>query len=303
MVYKDLFPVMETVLASGVTLLGGLQYHRVDGYRPLTLDLYSPSKKGQPHPRQLPLLIYIHGGGWRRGDSHRCGVFTDFPRLLGDIASRGYVVAAVNYRLSSEAKWPAQIDDIRTAVSFLLNQADAFGIDPQRVYAWGVSAGAQLAASLGNPTESVSSQDQHCPVTASVHGVAAWYGVFDFTTLGDQALQLGIEIPDDAPEWRLIGAESGQDRTARIRSASPAFHTTSRTSPMLILAGKKDRKVPYLQSMQMKDALDRVGVPNFLCIYEKVGHSFICEDEPAETNRVNLSAINKTIDFFDALAF
>jgi len=71
---------------------------------------------------------------------------------------------------------------------------------------------------------------------------------------------------------------------------------------MLILAGKKDRKVPYFQSVQMKDALDRVGVPNFLYIYEEVGHSFICEDNPAETNRVNLLAINQTIDFFDALA-
>src|SRR5882757_377175 len=99
---EDVFPRQPVAFAEGVTALADIEYSNLLGYRPLLLDLYIP-KAGVTHP----LVIWIHGGGWSRGDSRGNGAITNFPAALAELAARGYVVASVNYRLSGEAKFPA----------------------------------------------------------------------------------------------------------------------------------------------------------------------------------------------------
>lgn len=136
--------------AEGVTRLDGLVYSAGNGVQPLMLDLYLPAKA----VGRRPLLVYIHGGGWSGGDARTTGAFEDFPALLARFAAQGYAVASVNYRLSQEAPFPAPVDDIRAAITWLQDRAEPYSIDPQRVAVWGNSAGGHLVAmtALGCPS-------------------------------------------------------------------------------------------------------------------------------------------------------
>src|SRR6185369_12270345 len=122
-----------------------LTYSSLSGYRPLILDLYKPAKSGKP----LPLVIYLHGGGWQGGHTRHSGAFEDWPGVLASIAARGYVVASVEYRLSGEAAFPAAVQDVKAAIRWLRMHATEFGIDKARAVVWGGSAGGQLAALVG----------------------------------------------------------------------------------------------------------------------------------------------------------
>jgi len=86
-------------------------------------------------------------------------------------------------------------------------------------------------------------------------------------------------------------------------SASPALEVSNETAPTLILVGEKDEKVPYLQSIQLKEALETANVSHHLIVYPDVGHSFICHHDSAITQETHLNALNTTIQFFDARAF
>ncbi|WP_349975708.1 alpha/beta hydrolase [Pseudomonas sp. WHRI 8519] len=302
MVYKDAMPPWTFEFDNGVTFIGALPYARIEGYRPLTLDLYLPPTPRRSSPS--PLLVYIHGGGWRRGDSHRSGVFSDFPQLLSEIAARGYAVASINYRLSAEARWPAQFEDAKAALHCLSKMAEELRFDTGNTYVWGVSAGAHIAASLGNPWTYCNSPmvKQGCN-TIKVQAIAAWYGVFCFQTLQSQAEVIGLPLtPHElAPEWQLLGNPPGSSDVPK--GASPALEITSETAPTLILVGKEDEKVPYLQSVQLKEALEAANISHQLIVYPDVGHSFICTHDSSITRETNLQALNTTIQFFDAKAF
>jgi acetyl esterase/lipase len=140
-VRDDIFPHPPVPFPGGVVALGDVEYSNLVGYRPLLLDLYMPQKS-----TPKPLVIWIHGGGWNRGDSRTSGPIADYPATLAALAARGYVVASVNYRLSGEAHFPAQIQDVKAAVIFLRANAAKYGIDPARVLLWGGSVGGHLAA-------------------------------------------------------------------------------------------------------------------------------------------------------------
>jgi acetyl esterase/lipase len=302
MVYKDAMPPWIVEFDNGVTLNGAMPYARIEGYRPLTLDLYLPPSPRRSSPS--PLLIYIHGGGWRRGDSHRSGVFSDFPRLLAEIAARGYAVASINYRLSAEARWPGQLEDAKAALNYLAEIAEDLQIDTTNTYVWGVSAGAQIAASLGNPwTDGNSPAAEPGGRAVTIQAVAVWYGVFCFQTLPYQAQLLGLSLPQHelAPESQLL--RYLPDSSDVPKGASPALEVSNETAPTLILVGRKDEKVPYLQSIQLAHALAAANVPHQLTVYPDVGHSFICEQDSTITHKTNLEALNTTIQFFDARAF
>ena len=124
-------------LAMAHRVLHDIEYATVGGTS-LLLDLYLPS---DPVDDPVPLVLWVHGGGWRAGDKDP----TRAPATLGE----GYAIASVNYRLSDEAIFPAQIHDVKAAVRFLRGNADRFGLDPERFGAWGSSAGGHLVALLG----------------------------------------------------------------------------------------------------------------------------------------------------------
>ena len=118
--------------------LRDIEYARV-GNKSLKLDLYLPEGQGP-----FPLIIWVHGGGWTSGDKSLSANSSQIRQT-----TRGYAVASVNYRLSQEAKFPAQIEDCKAAVRWLRANATQYNVDPSRVAAWGSSAGGHLVALMG----------------------------------------------------------------------------------------------------------------------------------------------------------
>jgi acetyl esterase/lipase len=252
-VEQDHYPAPPFRFANGVRGVPAVVYRTQPGYRPLTLDLYLPPATARKPAHGFPLVVYIHGGAlggdWMGGDSRRSGVFVDFPAVLAALAARGYVVAAVDYRLSSVAIFPAQIQDVKAAIKFLRLHAAGYAIDPARAIAWGASAGAHLAAlaavSCGaqpleprqttppatpeNPAGTAAPSDVAVDVSDCVQASVAWFGVFDMATIQVQARQDGATSRDqpDAPEWRLLGCFAGQCSEGQLAAASPVAYVNA----------------------------------------------------------------------------
>src|SRR5262249_9050606 len=143
-VLEDRFPQHSVAFGPDVESLPDLVYASQPGFRPLRLDLYRPRKGGDAAGR--PLVVFVHGGGWQAGHTRHSGAFGNWPGVLAMLASKGYVVASVEYRLSGEARFPAAIQDVKTSIRWLRSKSAQFGIDPARVIVWGGSAGGHLAA-------------------------------------------------------------------------------------------------------------------------------------------------------------
>lgn len=139
------YPPQKAAFPGGVSAKFDIVYESLAGFRPLTLDIYTP----RPSPAPLPMVLFVHGGGWNSGDFRHAVPFPDFPRALAGVAAQGYVVASVNYRLSQEARFPAALQDVKAAIRWLRSRASDYGGDPTRLAVWGMSAGGQLAAMAG----------------------------------------------------------------------------------------------------------------------------------------------------------
>jgi acetyl esterase/lipase len=224
-----------------VRRLADIRYGVVVGYRPLELDLYLPEAV-----RPVPVVVYVHGGGWQRGSRR------DPPPLLDadfydQIAAQGFAVAAIDYRLSGEARFPAPLEDVRAAVDWVRDNATSHGLDAGRVFLWGDSAGghlALLAAMTG----------------AKVAGVVAWFPVTDLAGLPSDVAAAG-GAPDPGPdsrEARLLGAPAWSIPDL-ARQASPVTHANAAAPPILLMHGTVDDMVPAAQSIRLAEALGRAG--------------------------------------------
>jgi acetyl esterase/lipase len=251
LIRPDTDPLPEPIALEGGIgqLRRAVAYSAPAGFRPLELDPYTPIE--QP----APVIVFLHGGGWRLGSRDVfVPTWSDWhPDPFRQLVAAGFAVASIDYRLSGEAVFPAQLDDAQAAVAWLRTRADEVGIDPTRVVAWGESAGAHLAALLGlTGRESAST---------AMAGVVDWYGPADLTTMAAQALPTGIARSDapDSRESLLIGAPVGQ-APELARRASPVSYVHPEAPPFHIAHGDADRFVPSGQSRQLADALRAAGV-------------------------------------------
>lgn len=304
-VLEDRYPERHTNFADGVVGYADLTYAAWAGYRPLILDLYKPGKASSPRP----LVIYLHGGRWQAGHTRHSGAFEDWPGVLASIAARGYVVASVEYRLSGEAPFPAAVQDVKAAIRWLRAHATQFGIDKSRALVWGGSAGGQLAALVGAscgaadlepPSDAASQRPEPGAAPASaakpasrgqssatlesdcVQGVIAWYGIFDFSGPLNPAVE------------RYLGS-------ARMVAAAGAInYVDAKDPPVLMIHGVNDHTVPIAQSRAYLAALRAKGVKAELVEIPDVDHSFI-GTTPAATRDASLRALNRSIEFIDAL--
>ena len=296
-VRDDVFPRPPVPFADGVIALPDVEYSNLVGYRPLLLDIYIPQKAAAPHP----LVIWIHGGGWNRGDSRTSGPIADYPATLAALAAHGYVVASVNYRLSAEARFPAQIQDVKAAILFLRANAAKYGIDPSRVLLWGGSAGGHLAAlaatscgiaafepepSTGRLTHAAAGAARLPAVSDCVQGAVIWYGIFDLGHL--RATDIG----------ELLGCDP-HDCAAKAAAASPINHVSASTPPMLLIHGLADTEAPVQQSRDMAERLQKAGVPVETLFIPDVDHGFIGKT-PDATRDANLKALQRSFDYIDA---
>ena len=279
----DHLPNPPIAMPGGVKAYRDVVYQTVDGYRPQIVDIYVPAAKG-PHP----LVLYIHGGGWRAGHTRHSGALSDFPKALAALAAEGFTVASLEYRLSSEAQFPAQLQDANAALRFLRANAKAYKIDPARAGVWGGSAGGHLTA-LTALTCRDAALDPQAGSDQCVQAAVTWYGVFDFAGMN--------ATPDgNSAGAKLLGC-TGPCSAEANRKVSPVAYMDAKDPPFLLIHGTEDKVVPVTQSHLGEAALKAAGVPVESIYIEGVDHSFIGKT-PADTRAATLKATNATFDFF-----
>ncbi len=237
-----------------------LPYAATDNPRQ-TLDLYLPKSPIDDTP--LPIIIFIHGGGWRQGDKRR-GYQLLFPLL----ETGAYAVASVGYRLSREAVWPAQIHDCKAAVRWLRANAKKYHLAPDKIGAVGPSAGGHLVAMLGTAGEVAElegSVGRHRNQSSKVRCVVDLFGPTELLSMG------GWHNNADSPESRLIGGPIQQNQET-ARKASPTSHVSKEDPPFLIIHGTKDPLVPFDQSQRLHRTLKEAGVESTLVPVQGGGH-------------------------------
>lgn len=243
---SGLHAASNPTLPEGTRVLRDLAY--VDnGHARQKLDLYLPHGS-----EKRPLLIWIHGGAWMSGDKER-------PPALAFL-QHGFAVASLNYRLSQHALFPAQIQDCRAAVRWLRAHAAEYNLDPDRLGAWGASAGGHLVTLLGTASE-VRAFDvgDHLDQSSSVQCVVDFFGPTDFLLMNAQRLPGTMDHDGpDSPESRLIGGAI-QEHPDAARQASPLTAIRGDEPPFLIVHGDQDPLVPHAQSLLLRDALLKAG--------------------------------------------
>lgn len=233
------------------------------GERALKLHLLKPKS---PPKDPLPAVIFVYGGGWKAGN-REAGI-----RPLARLVGKGYVGASIEYRLSQEAKFPAQIEDCKCAIRFLRAKAKEYGIDPDRIGVWGPSAGGHLAALLGTSggVKELEGSGGWADQSSRVQAVVDWFGPTDFLKMGKN------KIDHDAatsPESQLIGGAI-QENQEKVAKANPITYVTKDDPPFLIMHGDKDDLVPLSQSEMLQEALQKAGVESTLHVVQGAGHGF-----------------------------
>jgi len=203
----------------------------------LTLDVYQPAYLHDA----IPGVVVIHGGGWQHGDN------SEFMALNAYLASRDYVVAAINYRLAPRWKFPAATEDVKTALAYLKEHASEFPLDPSRLTLLGRSEGGQLALLTAYTAKD-----------PSIRGVVSIYAPSDLTE--------AYAHPSPAPLYdtrglleRYVGGPPAREEKA-YAAASPINFVTSASPPTLLVHGARDQTIPADQSARLDDRLREAGV-------------------------------------------
>ena len=239
-------------LPAGTKVLKDLAYVE-GGHERQKLDLYLPARGSQ-----WPLVVSIHGGAFRMGSKNG-----EPARSAGAFVAHGFAVAAINYRLSQHAIWPAQIEDCKAAVRWLRATAARHGYDPARVASYGGSAGGHLAAMLGT-TGDVKALDvgANLGLSSRVQAVVDFFGPTDFLQMDAHRLnaQAMVHEAPASPESQLV-AGTIRDHPDRVARANPVTYVTADDPPFLIIHGDADLLVPHHQSELLDTALREAGVP------------------------------------------
>lgn len=234
------------------------------------LDLFIPDVG-----KKWPLIIWVHGGGFCTGSKK------DHVPLA--YLERGFAVASLNYRLSQDAIFPAQIQDVKAAVRWLRANAKKYRLNPNRFGAWGESAGGHLVAMLGlTGNTNTFDAGEYLEISSQVQAVVDYFGPTDFLQMDTQRLPRGmIHDSPDSPESKLVGGaiQAHQDRVAR---ANPITCVTRDAPPFLIVHGDRDPLVPYQQSVILNDALVAHGVPVSFYTVIGGGHGNFQDPQVAE---------------------
>lgn len=236
-----------------------------DGHALQKLDLYVTSQS-----QGAPLIVWIHGGAWSAGDK------AGNPAL--GLLRQGYAVASLNYRLSQDAIFPAQIEDCKAAIRWLRANAAKFGYDPKRIGVWGSSAGGHLVALLG-ASNGVKAFDvgPNMNVSSDVQAVVDYYGPVDLMVMGKQSgpdSTIQHDAPD-SPESRLVGGPIQQSGEKAAKASPLTYISKERAGelpPFLIMHGDKDNTVPIAQSEMLLKALKAVGADATYHVVKGGGH-------------------------------
>lgn len=233
------------------------------------LDLYLPS----PAPtaaRRAPALVWIHGGGWMGGTKSEARA----KEICTTLAEAGYVAISIDYRLGPGA-WPQNLHDCKNAVRYLRAHANRLGVDPQRIAVAGGSAGGHLALMVAYTAglPEFEPKTPYAGFTSEVDCVINLYGITNILTrreVDKSGNPLGSAKLGGA--LGVFGARDASDPVLRL--GSPVSHLKPTSPPTLILHGRADATVDYLQAEELAAALEAQGVPHELLLLDQVGHTF-----------------------------
>lgn len=231
---------------------------------PLLLDLYLPDRAT---PSPVPLVLFVHGGGWRNGskETMRGQGFTD----------SGFAVASLNYRLTGTAPWPAQIHDCKAAVRWLRAHSREYGWHPDRIGAWGTSAGGHLVAMLAVTGNRAEWEGEHGPrkVSSALQAACNWCGPTDLLSLHDPARRVPRQDVIVEVTEALIGGKL-EARMEAARHASPLLHIGPGCPPVFTMQGLEDDVVSPAHAQPFHDRMLAAGNDSELHLLAGAGHGF-----------------------------
>ena len=213
----------------------------------LFLDLYMPTNATKP-----ALMVWIHGGAWSGGSKENPP--TEF-------IEHGFALASINYRLSGEAKFPAQIHDIKAAIRFLRANAQKYGFDADKIILWGSSAGGHLAVLAGVTNGNADLEGnlgENLQTSSKVQVILDYYGPTNLTTILKQSTPHGLNVR--TPALELLFGKPVKDISAELSLASPVFHIDKNDPPLFICHGDQDIQVPINQSIELYGKYKQAGL-------------------------------------------
>lgn len=271
-VFAQTNPVIDA-FPQGTILHGNIPYNNDDLPKHL-LDIYLPANtKGK-----LPLVIFIHGGGWLVNDKYADIGY--MKKTVNEIVSSGFALASIDYRFATQAIFPAQIQDCNRAISYLYDNADKYGFDKSRFAVMGFSAGGHLASLVGLSNNN-NMETFFMPGTSKSFNFKA---VIDFYGPAELVLFPGAN-DEKSPEGLLIGA-APLSRPDLAKAASPITYVDKNDPPFLIIHGEKDDLVSPKQSQLLSSWLNAVGVQNELIIVKDAPHFGVMFDSDEVRSKV-----------------
>jgi acetyl esterase/lipase len=257
----------------GVRLVEDITYATVSGTE-LSLDLVLPESSDGP----TPAAIYVHGGGWARGNRR-----VDLGRRIAGVARLGIAVAAIDYRLGAAGRFPAAVHDVHGAIRWLRAHGGEHGVETTRIGAWGSSSGAHLAlvAALNRDSALVGDVGGDEP-SGGIDAVVSFFATSDLAARATRSAMERHILPP-GPEHAFLGLdEVDDDREAirRARAASPLMMVDAATPPMLLVHGDSDQLVPFSQSQRLHDAIVTAGGRSTLVCLGGAGHEDAAFDQP-----------------------
>jgi acetyl esterase/lipase len=242
-----------------------------NGHQRQRLDIVYP--KGSKEP--VPLVVWVHGGGWQGGSKKGAPV--------GQLMQQGYAVAAIEYRLSQHAIFPAQIEDCKAAIRWIRKNAERLRINPERIAVWGASAGGHLAALLGmSASEKRFDVGENLDQSSRVQAVINFFGPTNLATIVSQSGKdhlRALGLATGNPLSKLLGANP-HEVPEKTKAASPVTYATLDDAPTFTVHGDKDPIVPIAQGRELDAALRQAGVESMLHVIRGGGHGSPGFDAP-----------------------
>ncbi len=224
------------------------------GERAVQLDLYAPPTDDKARPG----IVLIHGGGWVGGSRKA------FRNTAMRLATEGYVVANIDYRLATEAKFPGCVSDAKAAVRWMRSNADKHGIDPERIYAIGGSAGGHLAAMVATSPGKFEGEGGNADQSSAVQGVIM------MGTGVDQVARVKESKSGSVKSCVIFFGGEYSEKPEVYAAGSPITHISKSTPPILFLDGEFDN--PGQRYIDMRKQLDELGVKHDLVVIPGAKH-------------------------------
>lgn len=262
---------------------------------PVFFDFYFPDEDTST---EKPVVIYTHGGGWGAGSKHGAGN-ASFNVVHKALLKEGFCVLSVGYRLVPKDGATAMRDcviDSQDALRFISAYHEELGIDPNKIYTFGDSAGGHLAQMvLLAPEDALQGDPELAKYSYQTVAGVSWYGPCDFE---DEQLFNHDDRANFRDRFgpRIMGGETGPEgKLERYREMSPVNYLTKDSPPLLMLQGDKDTTIPVKQAYRMQQALETIDAPVEIEIVKNAGHNWRSVDAPIEPSRDEI--VERTVEF------